>query len=582
MKNTFQTITLILALIWIAGCGGGSREARPVLKMNQIPATRVGETTPSGIKLGGVLRINEAADPRSLDPVRTGESVSHNITKQIYDALMEFDNDLNLHPGLAKSYEVSDDGRVYTFHLQDGVRFHDDPCFPGGQGRELTAEDVKYSLTRVLDPKALSTGAWIFLETVEGAKAFNNGDANSVSGFKVVDDKTFEITLNEPFGPFIYRVAMTFTFIHPPEAVQHYGNDFFQNPVGTGPYQFVHWKPSQEIVLKRNPHYWRKDDDGTQLPYLDGIRFTLLPDYKTEFFELETGGLDSITSIHEDLWSRVFDKENNLREAYQKYRLQKQDLFVTQYYGFNLNKEPFKGNKTLRQALNYAIDRESFIRYVLNGRGVPARGIVPHNMPGYESKVKGYDYDLEKAKSLLAEAGYPNGEGLPPLILHLNSGGTSNENLAEAIQGQLDKAGIQVELKIIEWSQHLNNLDEGKTPFFRLGWIADYPDPENFLQLMWSRNFAPEGSNYSFYDNPEFDRLFEEAIRTTDEEKRMELYQQAEQIAMEDAPWLFLFYSTRYRLQQKYVHNLELNPQEFPLTTFTWLEYDIARAQESE
>ncbi|MGI6457797.1 MAG: ABC transporter substrate-binding protein [bacterium] len=578
MKRYLLVCIVFLGLLFSISCSdenGTVQDARPLLTVAGNYPSRVGEVTSSGVKLGGYLRINEAADPSSLDPVRTGESAAHNISMQFYDGLMEFDNDLNLQHCLAESYEVSEDNLTYTFHLRKGVKFHDNPCFPDGRGREMVASDVKYSYQRVVDPKNLPRGAWIFLDLVEGAQEFADGKAQEISGFQVLDDYTFQIRLIKPFVPFIYRLAMTFAFIVPREAVEHYGNDFFQNPVGTGPFKFVHWKPRQEVLMVRNTEYWKKDQDGVQLPYLDGVVYSLVSDYKTEFFKLETGEMDIITSIHEDLWSRVIDEDMQLLPNYQKYDLQTRDLFVVQYFGFNLEMAPFKDNKALRQAINYAVDREDIIKYVMNGRGEPAAGIVPPSMPGYTSDVQGYTYDPEKARQLLAEAGYPEGKGLPPITLYLNSGGTTNESIAEAIQGQLADVGIHINLEMVEWSQHIQAIDDGKYAFFRLGWIADYPDPENYLMLMWSKNFPPEGPNYSRYSNPEFDALFEKSITIQDREERFKLYHEAERIAVEEAPWLFLFYTKRFRLKQPYLHNLELNAQEFPLLTYTWLDYDL-------
>jgi oligopeptide transport system substrate-binding protein len=565
-----------LCLVFVAvGCGVRSIHNTPELTLDAQYPSRVGETTPSGIQLGGILRLNESASPRSLDPVRTGETSSHHICMQIFDTLLEFDNDLNLHPCLAESYTISEDGKTYTFALRRGVYFHNDPCFPDGKGREMTADDVKYSLSRVVNPHARSTGNFIFEDIVVGARDFLQGNAEEVSGFQVVDDYTFRIQLNQRFSPFPYRVAMTFALIHPHEAVDYYGEDFFQHPVGTGAFDFVHWKHGQEVFMVRNPRYWKKDKDGIQLPYLDGVRFTFLKDYKTELLELDLGGLDVITSIHEDFWTLVFGADGKMNPEYAHYQLQAQSLLEIQYYGFNLEKEPFKGNKKLRQAINYAIDRDSIIQYVLQGRGTPAKGIVPEGMPGYTTTVEGYTYDAAKAKSLLAEAGYPDGNGLPEIILDLNSGGTTNESIAEAVQDQLAQVGIKIRLRIVEWPQHLENMDNGVVTFFRTGWIADYPDPENFLSLAWSGNFAPIGPNYCRYKNEDVDRLYEASLAIDDVNERYALYQPCEEMIMEDAPALFLFYRKRHRLVQPFVHNLELNAQEVPILHQTWVSYEL-------
>jgi ABC-type transport system substrate-binding protein len=561
-KSTSNFILLMIALL-LASCGAS--------EYADIPSRR-GEITPSGVKLGGIFRMNESGTPRSFDPVRIDESAGHHIADQMYDGLFKFDDKLDLISGVAASYEVSDDGKTYTLFLQKDIKFHDNACFPEGKGREVKASDVQYCLTRVLTPTSKSTGAWIFEDIVVGAKEFMSGKADKVAGFKTIDEYTFQIELNKPFLRFPFRLAMPFCYLHPREALEYYKDDFFQNPVGTGPFQFVHWKPNQEILMKRNPHYWMKDKDGVQLPYLDGVSCGRINDFKISFLELDLGNLELVQQIHEDLWTNVFDENNQVRPDFAKYKIQHMSLWVTQYYGFNLTKPPFKDNKNLRQAFNYAIDREAIIKYVINGRGIPATGVVPSGIPGYESDVKGYGYDPQKAKQLLADAGYPHGEGLEEITLQLNSGGTVNETIAEAIQEQLRKIGVTINLQIVDWAQHLESIDNNQPKFYRLGWVADYPDPENFIQLLSSKNFPPNGANYSRYSSPEYDKLFEEAMMSSDAKKQAELFKQAEKIAVEDAPWLFLFYTVRYRMMQPYVNNLVYNPQELIFLTNVWLD----------
>lgn len=421
--NHLHHLALLIAISASVGCG----DSNPLANY----PTREGEVTPSGVKLGGVFRYNVSADPRSLDPIRSGESSATAAITQIFDGLVNFDPDLNLVPGLAESWDISEDGLTYTFHIRRGVYFHDNPCFPDGVGREATAHDVQFSLKRLLGPH--STGAWILTDSVQGALEFNDGEADDVEGFEIVDDYTFRVRLIEPFAPFIYRLAMTYSFITAPEAVEYYGDDFFTNPVGTGPFQFVHWRPRREVLMARNPRYWKTDEDGVQYPYLDAVRMSLIADLKIEWLEFDRGGLDRLYSIHEDLWGNIMDENRQLRERFSQYNLHRQELLVTQYYGFNMEERPFKDNRLLRQAFNYAIDRDAIIEHVMNGRAVPAQGVIPGGMPYYESIAEGYNFDLDKAKSLLAEAGYPNGEGLGDVLLELNSGGTTNESIAEAI-----------------------------------------------------------------------------------------------------------------------------------------------------
>ncbi len=564
----------------LIGCGGPAAPKlfTPSVDLPAGVESRVGQTTPSGITLGGLFRMNEAAEPRSLDPVRTGETTATVLTTQMYDGLVNLDPNLNIVPGLAERFEISDDGLLYSFKIRQGVMFHDNPCFPNGKGREANAHDVKYSLERVLNPTTQSTGSWVFVDNVVGAKDYREsfGDESTnidgVEGFEVVDDYTFRIHLHTPFSAFIHRLALTYCFITAPEALDQYGEDFFQNPVGTGAFRFVHWKPGQDILMVRHENYWKKDNHGVSLPYMDGVRCSFIQDMKIEFIEFDSGNFDRLYYIHDDLFKLLINDDYQLRPGYDQYQLMTEDLLLLQYYGFNVTIEPFT-NKNVRLAFNYAIDRESIIKFVINGRGAPAASLVPPSMPNYESITDGFTYDPEKAKQLLAEAGYPNGEGLGEITLELNSGGTINELVAEAIQNQLAQIGVQVRLQVVEWTQHLQKIDDGEVSFYRLGWMGDYPDPENFLALMWGKNFTPKGTNYSRYSNPEFDRLFEEGANITDWRRRNRLFQQAEKIAYEDAPVLFLYFGKRYRLVQPYVNDYVYNAQERDVLAGVWLKF---------
>ncbi len=469
------------------------------------------------VKRGGTLRAALTSKIRSLDPARVGDTASSLIASQIYEGLLELDDKLQLRPGLAESWE-SPDGITWTFHLRKGVRFQDDPCFPGGAGRELTVHDVKYSFLRIADPAVLSTGWWIFRGRVKGMDAYRREllaakeegrkpGVMDVAGLKVLDDRTLRIELTKPFAPFLDLLAMSYAWVVPREVVECRGVDFFRHPVGTGPFVLEEWRPGVHVLLKRNPNYWGKDERGEKLPRLDGIRIRLLRDNLVAFLEFDRGNLD-YTGIPEEIWTRVMTPERKLKKKYRKYKLSTAPRLDVNYYGFMMDKEPFAGNRLLRQALNYAVNREAIIKHVLNGRGVPARGVLPPGIPGYRGDLEGYRYNPDKAAELLARAGYPGGEGLPELTLQLNSGGTLNEDIAAAVQAMLAEVGVKVKLMVVSWPQHLDSIDRGKPRFFRLGWIADYPDPENFLALLYGKNHSPAGPNSTRYANPRFDELY--------------------------------------------------------------------------
>lgn len=585
---------------------------------------------------GGVYRINEVQELKTLDPTQLNDAPSHHAVHQIAELLVDFDSSLTIQPELASAWEVSEDGLTYTYHIRSGVRFHDNACFPDGKGRLMTAADVKYSFDRMLDARAGAKGASYFTDKVKGAREFyeatgaatpgnatqaENGVAstdttrnqdkpqliaavgdsakpearseqtgrqetarpipsNGVEGFRVLDDSTFQVELLHPFAAFKYYPALGFCYVYPHEAVEKYGGDFYRNLVGTGPFVLDHWDGGRELAMKRNPNYWGHDSDGNQLPFLDGVRFTFIKDEKIQLTEFASGRLEESYRIPSDFFKQVVGDGGALTPEYSKFQLHKVPALSTQYYGMLVPSKEF-GDKRVRQAFNYAIDREKIVRYVLQGQalGPATHGLVPPSMPGYAvDQIKGYSFDLNKARALMGEAGYPNGKGFPPVTIQLNAGGGRNKEVAEAMQAMLSSGlGIKVEIKILEWPQHLELLEMGKAPLFRLGWIADYPDPENFLNLFYSKTIPPKGPssiNSTRYRNQAFDSLFTLALGTQDDAQRLALYAQAEQIAVDDAPMLFIFNDMDYRLVQPWVKGYSSNPMDRRDFKGAWFSFD--------
>lgn len=576
MKKTFLVIIALFSVLFLDGCGEKKSSVMVDLK--------------GGIKGGGTFRINELENVRSLDPVGINDNVSHHVAHQIYDLLIDLDSTLKIIPALASNWEISDDGLLYTFHLRSGVKFQDNPCFPDGKGREFKASDVKYSFDRVCDPRTGTLGFDFYKNYVEGASEFfdevslarkesREPKLKDVSGYIVKDDSTFQIRLKKPFGPFIYYMCLGFAYIVPKEAVDKYGKDFFQNPVGTGPYIFVNWSPDLELNLKKNPDYWEKDESGNQLPYVDEIRFRFLKELSQQMLEFQNGNLDECYRIPNESFKSVVTPEKTLTPEYSQFVLQKVPSLSLQFYGFLTTGKIFN-NEKVRQAFNYAIDRDKILKFVLNGQGFMGAiyGIVPPPMPEYDVKrIKGYSYDLEKAKKLMAEAGYPDGKGFPDAVLQINSGGDRNIQLAESIQNMLKEIGINMKMNIMQFAQHLDNIDAGRADLYRLGWIADYPDPENFLNLYYGKNVPKDPKaispiNSTRFQNAEFDAIFEKAIATTDQKARYELYYQAEQIATDKAPTLLIFYEEDYRLVQSYVKGYPLDPMHRINLRRLWLD----------
>ncbi len=556
------------------------------------PGQREGTTRAAkgGRMYGGIYRQNENGELSSLDPVRINDVTSSHIVINIYDQLINFDNELNIIPMLAKRWSVSEDGKTYTYIIRENARFHDDPCFPDGIGRRVTARDVKYSLTRVCDVRAKSKSDSYFRDKVVGASAYYHATrvasqtgasptVSGIEGFVAVDDTTFLIRLEKPFAPFEYTVAQTSMGIVAREAVEKYGENFFQHPVGSGAFRFVQWTPDRTCVLVRNPNYWAIDEFGNQLPYLDGIRYSFMKDDKMQLLEFAANNLEESYRIPNEFFADIVDINKNPKGKWSKFTLLHVTALSTQFYGM-VTIDPLLKDKRIRQAFNYAVDRNRIIRYVLKGQAAsPAHhGLVPPSMPDYESdSVHGYSFDPVRAQQLLAEAGYPQGKGLPEITLQLNAGGGRNVSVAEAIQGMLkEHLNVNIRLLQVEFAQHLESIDNAQAAFYRLGWVADYPDPETFLNLYHGKIVPPPGRpspiNSTRFQNARFDELFEQALSTTDRVERMRLYRQAEQIAIDNAPMLLIFNDEDYRFIQPYVMGHPSNSMDRMPHYKTWFK----------
>ncbi len=524
-----------------------------------------------------------ALQVRTLDPVAVGDTASSGICNQIYEGLVIYNQEtLAVEPCLAESWDISPDGTLYTFKIRRGIRFHDDPCFPGGRGRELTAHDVEYSFTRVCDPVALGTGFWLVDGRVSGATEYNQArqeflkenpkfweiedSGEGVTGFRVLDDYTFQIELVQPFAPFLKLLAMSYFQVAAPEAVETYGpahnqpgeDTFFKHPVGTGPFALERWEPDVELSLRANPHYWGKDEQGRTLPHVDAVYIVSRRDPHTAFMEFEEGNSD-VAGVPDQDWDRVMKDDKVLNEPYaSRYKLETAPTLTTFYYGFNMTMEPFGSNKKLRQAFNYAIDREAIIEQIYRGLGFPAYGPIPPGLPGYDPENDEYEFDREKAKKLLAEAGYPGGKGLGEIVLYVSGAGDSPDRTSVAVMEQLRLINVRVRLKQQPWPLHLESIDRGEAQFFRLGWIADYPDAENFLALFLTRNHNP-GPNSTLYSNPQFDKLYDQAMLEPVESKRAVLYRRAAALIIDDCPWLFTTYGETLSLRQPWISNYPVN-----------------------
>lgn len=576
--NLYPRLTaILLAIILLSSCNNNSKTASAEKRAAK-----------GGVKYGGVFRYNEVEYLKSLYPQGVTEVTGHRITNQIYEGLVRFNQkDLTIEPCLAKSWDVDSTATVYTFHLQTGVVFHDDPCFADGKGRVMTAEDFEYCFQLLCTPDAKNQGFTFFRDIIKGAadlytareKNQHDADEAGMLGAKALNDSTFQITLAKPYADLLNRLALPFAAVFPKEAIEKYKGDILYHTVGTGPFVLKALKADEAVVMARNEKYWGKDEFGNQLPYLDGIKISFIKEDKTEMLELVKGNLEMKYRLPFSMIDQIVDEQKNLKEPYKKFQLQVLPEFSTQFYGFLVPDKIFK-DKNVRLAFNYALDRAKIADYTAKGDGVPAMyGFAPLGMPGYDNaQVKGYAFDVKKAKEYLAKAGYPDGKGFPKVTLEINSGGGRNQDIAEAVKTMLtDNLNIEVELTQVIWAQHINNIETGKVGFWRFGWVADYPDPNNFFNLFYGKNVPAKAEESSYsnptrYKNPVYDALYEKSLVTTNADERNKIYGQLDQMIVDDAPVLLVYYNMNRRLLQPYVKNFPNNGMEYRLFREVWFD----------
>jgi len=501
-----------------------------------------------------VFNINYDEVLTSLDPAFARNQQSIWMINQIFNGLVQVDDQLNTIPAIAKSWDVSPDGLHYTFHLRSDVFFQDDPLFKNGKGRKVSPSDFVYSFNRLIDPKVGSSGGWIFSDKVK-----------DIHSFTVVNDSTFAIDLLKPFPAFMDLLATQYCMVVPREVVEHYGKDFRSHPVGTGPFRFKYWKEDEILVLLKNENYWEKDGN-VRLPYLDAVKVSFISDKQSAFMDFIKKDLDFFKSVDGSYRDDILTKSGYMTSKYKgKFKLIKAPYLCTEYVGIlvDTNQAIVKNSplrfKKVRQAINYSIDKVKLIKYLRNGVGIPATsGFVPLGMPGFDSTiVKGYHYDPAKAAKLLAEAGYPNGKGMPEITLTTS---TTYKDLIEFIQGELGTLGMKVKVDVTPNASLRELMAKNEVNFFRGSWIADYPDAENYLSVFYSRNKVPYGPNYTAYFNKDFDRLFERSYYEHDAKKRYILYHEMDNKVMENASVVPILYDQSVTMLQNNISGYPINP----------------------
>jgi len=571
-----------------------------------IPACGNDPYPPESDQLIGYTALGE--DPRTLDPAQVSDTTSAEILCQFYDALYQnayLDRPYRVVPALAASYpekrifyeNVQEKGKTkkkarmeYIFKLRDDIFFQDDPCFPGGKGRRVIANDVIYSIKRLADPAVQSTGYWLVAGKIKGIndffkKAAAAGKADysqDVEGLKAIDDRTLKITLTEPFPAFIYVMSMPYTAPVAREAVEYYNapgrNGFSRHPVGTGAYRLKSWERQHRITMERNPNFRKEyypssgapgdkekgllNDAGKQLPFLDEVWYTIISTAQPMWLLFLQGYLDA-SGIPQEQFDRVVTKNLELSDDYIRKGISLEiasDLDIY-YLAFNMRDAILGKNKYLRQALSLAYDTDLYNQIFMNGRGINAQGPLPPGIFGYDPKLKNpyKTHDLLKAKELMAKAGYPGGIDSRTgkqleLVYDIGSDSIRAREAAIFDMRCFEQLGIKMKLQVNTWAQQLERSHKGTFQMFSLGWIADYPDPENFLQLLYGPN-APPNPNSSSFSNPEYDRLYEEMKNMENTPEREAVIHTMVGIVIEECPWIFNVHSPSYVLRHSWAKN---------------------------
>ena len=516
----------------------------PILFLSIIILILIGCNEKSFIDINKVFRYNEHSNISSLDPIYS--STLRNIwpVNQIFNGLVQLDDSLNIKPDLAKSWTISENGLEYRFLIKDKVFFHKSKTFAKDSTRTVIASDFEYSFKRLNDPQLGSPGSWAI---------------KNMNSFKAENDSIFVVKLKKPFAAFLGLLSMKYFSVVPIEAVNYYGDKFGKNPIGTGPFKFKRWEENIKLVLRKNNLYFEKDSEGKNLPYLEAISITFLPDKKSEFMEFAQNKIDFINSIDSSFKDQLISIDGNLKEEHsEKIKLISGPYLNTEYIGFYLDdKKSQIHSKKLRLAINYAIDRKKMMKYLRNNIGYPANnGFVPLGL-NIENKINGFNYDLNKAKKLIKEYKIENNKEKIELKL------TSDANyldIVEFIQRELQKIDIDLSINIVPASALRQGKSNGKFEMFRASWIADYPDSENYLSLFYSNNLAPNGPNYTHFQNIEYDKLFESTYQEQNSVIRKKTYKKLDSLVLENSPIIPLYYDKVMRFSQKNVEGLTTNP----------------------
>ncbi len=567
----------------LVGCGGP--EPKPPKECKQIPG---------GKYRGGIFRLNESEFIRTLYPHAIIDASSYRTATQIFEGLLKRDQeDLSLTNGLAEEWSMDSSRTVYTFKIRKGVKFHDNACFEGGKGRELTAHDIKWCFTQLCtaDQNNMNAGfSTIFKDVLKGANDYYEASKTKtpdfdVEGIKVINDYEIQLVLEKPNSVFKHHLAGPYGLIFAKESVEKYGLDVRVNPVGTGP--FMVKNPETDIadgikiILKRNENYWAEDEYGNQLPLLDALEIKFISTKRSEMNDFQQKKLDMIYKIPSDNIIAILKNDGG------EYQLQREPEMATHMLAF-LNTDEMFNDINLRKAFAFAIDRTRILEFVFDGAGdgPGTNGVTPNTFPGYNTdKINGYTLNPDSAMKYFQMTKYGKGQQeFPTLKLFLNPDGQRNMEVAEEVQNQLHVAlGVDIKIEPIPRAQLGEKMVNGQLPFFRLGWFADYPHPQAFLYLFYGKNVPDDPKAMSYpnvirYKNEEFDKLYEAGMAAATDKEAYELFMQAEQVLMDDCPIITLWYDEGYRMLQANVKDFPSNPMQY--RDFSKVYFDCAEVLE--
>ncbi len=536
-----------------------------------------------------------------FDPINASDRYSGNETGKVYEGLFEFHplkRPYELMPNLAESMPtVSEDGLTYTVKLRRGVLFHDSPAFKDGIGRELKADDVIYSLKRLADPKLNAKGWWLLDERLVGLNEWRAKHAlldvtnydEVIEGLQKVDDYSIQMKLKKPFPQFLYALAMPYTFIVAKEAVEHFGKQFLNYPVGTGAFILPKFEQTSTITYVRNPKFREKfyptegeegddklgllADAGKKIPLVDKINVHIIVESQPKWLSFMKAKEDLLEVKDVNIQQTITpEKELKTEHKEKGVRLIMKPMLDVTYFAFN-HEEPIFKNRKLRQAMNMAFDRAGFNRLFHENTGFEAHGPVPPGLGGNRKEFKNpfIRYDLDQAKRLLVEAGYPGGKGLPTIVVQTRSDTVARQQV-EFFEKSMEKIGINIDVGTNTWPELVNKVTKKQHQMYTMAWGADYPDAENFLGLLYCPNQSP-GSNGANYCNPDFDALYKTATVLQDSPERTAMYEKLNESVALDAPWVLGFHRTDIYLAQAWLKNFK--HMEFNHSQFQYLNVDL-------